>query len=74
MKILMTLTLLISLAACTKMGQPSESPSSSSEYAMKCEGVGELLRCENQEAVCYGPRSGSIYLSTESGISCKFKK
>ena len=74
MKILMTLALLISLSACKNHNQ---SQKSSSEYAMDCEALGHaVVRCENQEAVCYGSSAGFIEddVFGDAGISCKFKK
>lgn len=37
------------------------------EHEMKCERVGGLVRCENDEVICY--TTGSV----QGGVSCKFK-
>ena len=75
MKILIVLVLLVSLSACKKESPQTEP---SSKYTMNCEVVGHyVVRCENQEAVCYGSNAGYLGSSTvlgEAGIFCNFKK
>ncbi len=67
MKYLITALVILSVTGCKK--ETTEYVETiESNYKMHCASVGKLIRCENNEVICYKPYSYDV------GVSCHFKE
>ena len=78
MKLIIVLLFILPLVGCkNNQAQEQKQETIRSNYHMDCASVSSnMIRCENQEVICYGS-NGTIMRQNvvgDAGVSCKFKQ